>query len=83
MVDLAFQPSSITIPADTETEFEFANTGASLHDFAVDELGGVIIALEPGQEGSATITAPAGTYTFYCSVPGHREAGMEGTLTVE
>jgi uncharacterized cupredoxin-like copper-binding protein len=36
--------------------------------------------------GTSTATIPnlkAGTYKFYCSVPGHREAGMEGTLTVK
>jgi uncharacterized cupredoxin-like copper-binding protein len=29
------------------------------------------------------LTLKAGTYTYYCSVPGHRAAGMQGTLTVQ
>jgi plastocyanin len=32
---------------------------------------------------SLSLTLPRGTYTFYCSVPGHRQGGMEGTLTVQ
>ncbi len=36
-----------------------------------------------GGKKSLTLTLAAGTYTFYCSVPGHRQAGMEGTLTVQ
>lgn len=38
-----------------------------------------------GQGGTSKVSATLkpGTYTFYCSVPGHREAGMQGTLTVK
>jgi plastocyanin len=35
-----------------------------------------------GGSKSVTLTLKPGTYTFYCSVPGHRQAGMEGTLNV-
>jgi plastocyanin len=35
-----------------------------------------------GGDASATATLKPGTYTFYCPVPGHRQAGMQGTLTV-
>lgn len=39
--------------------------------------------LEPGESGEFTFTpTESSTYTFYCSVPGHKEGGMEGTLIV-
>ena len=38
-----------------------------------------------GQGSTSTVqaTLKAGTYTYYCSVPGHRQAGMQGTLTLK
>lgn len=75
--------SEITVaPGDT---IEVVNTGALDHDFVVDEFG-IGEALAPGGE-PVTITIPAdaapGEYRFYCSIPGHAENGMVGTLIVE
>ncbi|MFL5759588.1 MAG: PQQ-dependent sugar dehydrogenase [Thermomicrobiales bacterium] len=82
MVDIAFQPKDLTIPANTDVTVDLPNNGASLHNFSIDELN-ISVDVQPGQTGSVTINAPAGTYQFYCNVPGHKEAGMVGTLTVQ
>jgi uncharacterized cupredoxin-like copper-binding protein len=36
-----------------------------------------------GQTTEVTVNLPPGTYTYYCTVPGHRDAGMLSTLTVQ
>ena len=46
----------------------------------VDEVGEIV---KDGGTSTVEAEVQAGEYTFYCSVPGHREGGMEGTLTVE
>jgi nitrite reductase (NO-forming) len=51
------------------------------HDFTVDELG-VKFAVGAGETRTFSFEAGPGSNEFYCSVPGHREAGMVGTLTV-
>ena len=46
--------------------------------------GELFVGAEDGQEGRITLVPQeAGTFTFYCTIRGHRELGMEGTLTVE
>ncbi|MDP9023418.1 MAG: cupredoxin domain-containing protein [Actinomycetota bacterium] len=67
----------------------FRNVGAAEHNFTIDEAFGDVNSVPPqgntppGGTDEATLDLFAGTWTYYCSVPGHREAGMEGTLTVE
>jgi plastocyanin len=62
------------------------NTGILAHDFSIDEFGGKLVDLPSGgAEGDWVVpadAAPGTTFTYYCSVPGHRESGMEGTLTI-
>ena len=45
-----------------------------------DEIGNIV---KDGGVSKISVDVDPGTYTFYCSVPGHREGGMEGELTVE
>lgn len=46
--------------------------------------GGVHVGVEPGKVGSVEFTPTrSGTYEVLCTVPGHKEAGMVGTLTVK
>ncbi len=79
--DISFEPKDVTIPANTDVKFVLPNEGAAAHNFSIDALN-ISEDLAPGETKEIVINAPAGTYEFYCNVPGHKEAGMVGTLTV-
>jgi plastocyanin len=83
--NLAYTTKEATATAGKVT-IDFNNSSPVPHDVAIEDSGGkTITQTETLAEGSDSATAnlKPGTYTFYCSVPGHREAGMEGTLTVK
>ncbi len=79
--EFAFDPAAIELSAGVAATVTLANTGTVEHDITVDALS-VKIYATPGQTVSGTVTAEAGTYEFYCSISGHKQAGMVGTLTV-
>jgi uncharacterized cupredoxin-like copper-binding protein len=83
MVDIAFMPNEITIPANTDVTIMLPNKGVAVHNFNIDELDIHSGDAQGGQTVSVTINAAPGEYEFYCNVPGHKESGMVGTLIVE
>jgi nitrite reductase (NO-forming) len=83
MIDIAFNPKEIAIPANTDVAIGLVNNGAAVHSFNVDELNVHSGDYQPGQTGTVTINAAPGDYQYYCAVPGHKEAGMVGTLHVQ
>lgn len=96
MEDIKFDKTALSGEAGKALELSLQNSGAILHDFTIDKIDGtadpksadakfaVQVKVDAGKSGKVTITpAKAGTYEFYCSQPGHKEAGMKGTLTVK
>jgi len=81
---LAFDKESLTAKAGMVT-IDFNNPSPIPHNVVIEENGKELAGFEPITEGekSEAVDLKPGAYTFYCSVPGHREAGMEGSLTVE
>jgi plastocyanin len=82
---LAFVQDSLEAPAG-EVTFEFTNDASTPHDFVIEDPDGNEVARTDVITGESTTTSASlepGEYTFFCSVSGHREAGMEGPLTVE
>ena len=80
---LAYAVTEVTAPAG-EITLRSVNDQSTPHNIAIDEpettLGEIV---SDGGTSEITVTLEPGTYEYYCSVPGHREAGMVGTLTVE
>lgn len=85
----SFTPSTITVSEGDKVRLTFKNTGSVSHDFVIDELDVNTGLVSPGSSITVEFDAPRDdlnvvlSYEFYCSVPGHKEAGMKGTLVVE
>jgi uncharacterized cupredoxin-like copper-binding protein len=78
-------PALNTLPQGKYT-FDVKNVGKIQHDLVVSgpKVAGVkkTPLLAPGKESKLTVSLGTGSYTLYCSVPGHRAAGMVARLTI-
>jgi plastocyanin len=82
---LAFNSSTESAKAGKVT-IDFTNNSALQHNVTLVDSANKIVGNTPTFQGGTknfSATLKAGTYTYYCSVPGHRQAGMQGTLTVK
>ena len=80
--DLSFSPSQVPVSAGGTVNLVLANQGDVLHDLTIPAVGFRLEA-PAGATATGALTAPRpGSYELFCSVPGHREAGMSGTLVV-
>jgi len=89
--NLMYNTRQLTAKAGTIT-ITFTNESQVEHNLTVSKPGlrvaksGEVLGATPTFKGGSrqlTLKLAAGKYTYYCSVPGHRQAGMEGTLTVQ
>lgn len=85
LMDFKFQPKAVSVSAGKVTFF-LVNDGPSAHDMVIADTSGMSVArstlVQPNNTETFEVTLTAGSYVFYCDLPGHRAAGMEGTLTV-
>lgn len=82
---IAYEQSELSAPAG-EVTINFDNPSQIPHDVVIEDADGNEVTKTEVITGDSTSTSgefEAGEYTFYCSVDGHRDQGMEGPLTVQ
>jgi plastocyanin len=82
---LSYEPDSVQANAG-EITLAYDNPSPVAHNINIEDDAGEVLAESDDVTGAATeLTAPLvpGEYVFFCSIPGHREGGMEGVITVE
>jgi plastocyanin len=82
--ELKYNVSSLSASTGSVT-IEFSNASPLEHNVTVASASGAVEGATPTFKGGSktlSLNLKPGTYKFYCTVPGHRAAGMEGTLIV-
>jgi len=83
--DLAYTTDEVTAKEGNVT-IEFTNPQSTPHNVAIEAANGGLVETDTVAEGFAAITVTLNTkekFIFYCTIPGHRKAGMEGVVRVE
>ena len=83
--ELAYDQKDVSAKAGSVT-IDFTNNESISHDVAIESPSGDTVGqtdLVASGTANTTVDLQPGTYTFFCTVPGHREAGMVGPLTVK
>jgi uncharacterized cupredoxin-like copper-binding protein len=86
-LEYSFTLSRPSVPAG-EVIFDFVNRGQDAHNMHVVPGGeeaheaGTVSSTEPEQHQDLALVLRPGSYTLFCSLPGHRAAGMNATLVV-
>jgi plastocyanin len=81
---LKFTKTSLSAKAG-KVSIQFTNMAPENHSMTIATSSGTVVGSTPifaGTTKSLTVTLKPGKYVFYCRVPGHRQGGMQGTLTV-
>ncbi len=79
---LRFTPNEIRVNLGDTVRITYRN-GGGRHDWVIDEFDAATPVIAAGQTSTVEFVADqAGSFEFYCSVPGHRASGMVGTLVV-
>ena len=86
MTEFKFDPSTISAHSG-KVVFWLVNAGTTQHDMGIRDGSGNRVAISDLVSAGDTFefdvnSISAGTYTFYCSQPGHESSGMKGTLTI-
>ena len=79
--DSAYVDPPSELPGGTSV-VALENQGDVPHDITIDANDETLVAADGGEVAAGEVTLETGSYTLYCSIPGHREAGMEFEVTV-
>lgn len=80
--DISFDEDGYEVDAGTVT-FDYTNDGALQHSLLIEGIDGFKLEVQKkGDADEGSVELEAGTYTIYCDVAGHRQAGMHATLEV-
>jgi len=81
--EFAFTPMTAEVPQGRAIRIAIVNGGLIQHNLVIDALN-LELTAAAGESAEVMLEPPAaGTYQVYCSITGHREAGMTGTLDVK